>query len=379
MNAEQALSLYQSTTSNPTSSPINKPTLKWRDASVPVEIPPTPPSFVEGLIYHGVHHQLVGKPKTGKSTFIGDAVDAVRHGRPFLGRKTTPTTVLWISEQPAASLVPQLINSGLLALDQQMELDLDGTPKLLYLTIEDYYGMSYPQLVELASEKAREVKAGLVHWDTFAKIAEVKNENDASEMGAAASLLNTFTAHGIATMLTTHGGKMSEERAIQDAGRGTNAMAGHVDTILRLSPGEHPSYRKLEGKGRLPMPLEPLVINRATQDCTSRYQLVGSEARVRTRGLEEVIMQTWEQPGMKETWVARDQIVSLTGKNRKWVTSVLAQLHLVDKKLDSRGEGKKGSPIEYRASASYFAEKKAAEQGFDGGPTANWFEPGKVA
>jgi hypothetical protein len=340
--------------------------LNWHDADIPVQIPPKPPSLVDGLIYKGVHNQLVGKPKAGKTTWTCDAIDAIRHGRPFLNCNTTPVPILYVSEQPKASLIPQLMNSGLVAMEGQLELlSKKRLSKFHFLALEDYYGLTWSQLVELVGEDAQKKGVGLVCFDTFSKIAQVQNENDAGEMCDAASRLNVLLSHGIADLLLTHAGKMSEGRVIQDAGRGSNALAGVMDTILWIQPnGKELSQRKLEGLGRLPLPLEPLVVGRATQDASSRYELIGSEARAKGVNLEDSILKIWESDDMAEAWLARDSIITMTGCRQAWVRSVLERMCVIEKKLESRGTGKRGSPLEYRVLAGFRAERKEAEEVF---------------
>lgn len=348
--------------------PAEKPkiVLNWQDADIPVKIPPKPPSLVDGLIYKGVHNQLVGKPKAGKTTWACDAIDAIRHGRPFLNSDTTPVPILYVSEQPKASLIPQFMNSGLIATEGQLELlPKKKLSKFHFLALEDYYGLSWGQLVQLVGEDAQKKGVDLVCFDTFSKIAQVQNENDAGEMCDAASRLNILLSHGIADLLLTHAGKMSEGRGIQDAGRGSNALAGVMDVILWLQPnGKGLCQRKLEGLGRLPLPLEPLVVGRATQDASSRYELIGSEARAKGVNLEDSILRIWDEDDMAEAWVPRNSIITIVGKNQAWVRSALERMCVIEKKLESRGTGKKGSPLEYRVLASFRAEQKESEDVF---------------
>ena len=68
---------------------------------------------MEGLIYKGTVTQLMGVIKSGKTTWLAIFLKALLDGKPFMGQKTVAVNVLYVSEQPRASLSKQLLEAGL--------------------------------------------------------------------------------------------------------------------------------------------------------------------------------------------------------------------------------------------------------------------------
>jgi hypothetical protein len=185
-----------------------------------------------------------------------------------------------------------------------------------------------------------------VVFDTFSRIARVENENDASEMQGAADQLNILLKAGIGDLLFQHERKAGGD--IFDAGRGTNALAGVVDVMLRLQAvgGKQPNHRRLEAIGRLPLPAEPFVIGRRTADAGSRYEYLGDSAAIKRADTEQTLLDLWHDEPDK--WLTEAQIIAQEGGTRSTVKRALDKLCEATL-VERRGDGKRDSPFEYRA------------------------------
>ena len=319
--------------------PQRATTLNWHDSSQPVEIVETP-FIVEGLIYQRSSTALIAKPKCGKSTLVMDAIEAIIKNTMFLARKVTTTNVLYVTEQLLNSFQTELRNSGLV-LCGQVTLSEDSK-RLYYLTIQDWYKYEWKNIVELAAEKAQAVGSGLVVFDTLSRIARVKNENDASEMQAAVDELTPLHVVG-SSISIQHERKAGGD--ISDAGRGTNAMTGAVDVLLRLNKmggAGRGNFRMLEFLGRFPGPAAPLALCRETTDEKSRYKLSdGFTAKNMTaqKAIQEVL-------GMERAPMSVKDIMDETELKRSTVKRALAQL-VKDNLVKQTGSGVKDDAFMY--------------------------------
>lgn len=326
-----------------TAKPQKVTTLNWHDSDQPVEIVETP-SLVRNLIYRGASTGLIAKPKVGKTTFAMDEIDAIVNHKKFLGCETTPVNVLYVTEQPLNSFQAELRNSGLV-LCTQRRLDAGEDPKkLFYITIEDWFRVAWPDIVSLAGEKAAAVGAGLVAFDTLSRAARVKDENNASEMQAAVDELTPLHAADIAILLVQHERKAGGD--IFDAGRGTNALTGAVDVLLRLTKmggkGQE-SLRQLEYLGRFPGPALPLTLERKTLDERSRYEALKDGAAVKKVSAKKAVLDFLHEEGSPAT---REEIMKETGVTETTLRRALDDLQ-EEGLVRTTGDGSKEAPFRY--------------------------------
>lgn len=307
---------------------------RWYDSSEHVKID-TSPSFVSGLIYKGAVTAIIGKPKVGKTTFIMDMCEAVTACKKFIGLDTTPANILYVTEQGLASFQPELSNSGLVNTKKQRK-------KLLYLPVSEWFRYQWPDIVNMIGDKASATSSEMLVFDTFSRIARVKDENDASEMQAAVDKMNPLTAAGIGSVLSQHERKSGGD--ISDAGRGTNALTGAVDVLLRLmkTGGEgRDNSRMLEFSGRLPGPDSAIALRRRTQNERSRYESMGSASAMKRLIEEDAVVKAVSASPMTEKEICEE----LEGK-RSTVKRVIGEL-LKQGRIKQSGEGTKESPFKY--------------------------------
>ena len=314
--------------------------LAWHNSAEQVVVPKSP-FILDQLIYQASSHGLIAKPKVGKTTFTLDACEAILNSKPFLKCDTTPTGILYVSEQPLNSFAAELTNSGLLAHKPLFDT------LLWFITIEDWFHVDWPGIVEMSGEQATKCGARLVIFDTLSRIARVENENDASEMQTAVDEMTPLIKAGVATLSIQHERKAGGD--IFDAGRGTNALTGAVDALIRLNrpSGAYPAtYRQLEYIGRFPGPTDSLILERKTSDAASRYAVVGDPAIAKRLSNEQKILDLWSNE--PDSWFREEQIIEMAQLVRSTMKRSITNL-MKDGLLEIRGKGINKSPHEFRA------------------------------
>jgi AAA domain len=315
-------------------------TLNWHRSSEPMESAETP-FIVDGLIYQGSSTALIAKPKVGKTTLTMDLCDASIRNKKFLGRNVLVGNIIYVTEQPINSFRAELRNSELLIPQEQPN-------ELYYVTIGDWFKLGWTTIIDRVGEQASTIAAKLVIFDTLSRIARVADENSASEMQEAVDKLSPLHSSGISTLLVQHERKSGGD--ISDAGRGTNALTGAVDVLLRLGKtgGKGRSnFRTLEYLGRFPGPAEPLVIYRATQDEKSRYEL----ADLKTAKQQMIKLVIQDALAKEASPLTEKEIVDILKENdvkasRTTVRRTIDDL-LKDGLIEQSGDGSRATPFVY--------------------------------
>jgi hypothetical protein len=302
-------------------------------ADLLAKAPAKPECLIEGLIYKGMTTATLGKIKVGKTTFKLKMIGAIHSHQPFLKLETTPTTVLYVTEQGMESFLAQAQKA------QLSECAVRGTR---LITHTDLIGMNWPARARLIGQQAAVCQAGLAVVDTFSRVALVKDENDAGEMQAAVDILQNFIPKGTALDLTQHERKSGGE--IEDAGRGTSALGGCADVLLRISRVAGMGQDRRRDIQTISRPWtafeEPQRIE--LQD-DGFYSVVGAVNGCAGRDIENKIP-VLLQGGLHLTL---DEVIERTEGSRSNVQRALDNL-IRDGIVCSTGEGKKGSPKRYR-------------------------------
>lgn len=215
--------------------------------------PGEPPYILEGLIFEGTVTQLLGVIKSGKSTWLFTFLRNLLDGKPFMGQKTVATNVLYVSEQPRASLASQMIEAG---------LNKRFTKKLFVLDISQLWHLPWSDTITKSERRegrasairriAEEVEAGLVIIDTFPRLAMIKEMASIGEMNEAFESIAPVTSDGRTLVLGWHERKAGG--MITEAAAGTAASGGAMDMLIRIQriPGAKLTdrTRSLEATGR---------------------------------------------------------------------------------------------------------------------------------
>ncbi len=306
-------------------------------AEIRAHTPAEPDWLLEGYIAPGVLTiGPAGKPKVGKSTLAFAKVRAIREDAgTFLGRAVRQTSVVYLSEEGASTLLPKL------------PADDHG---LHILTRENAYPRpEWPTLVAAAVEHALNVDAGLLVVDTFAywSALAAEREKDAGAIQEAIEPLLEATRAGLAVLLPAHTRKGGGEDG--DALRGSSALAGAGDVILELErPGGQnppPRQRVLAALSRYPQTPGVLVIEHDA--ATDAWAVVGQgEDRRDMRAVADraALLSTLPTttPGM-----TRQELEEEIGSPHQQFASTLTQL-IGEGHAARDGAGKKGDPYRYR-------------------------------
>ena len=284
--------------------------------------------------------EFSGKIKQGgKTTWMMAMSRKVLDGLPFMGEPTIKTPVVYLTEQNRASLRAALSRADLL-----------NREDFYILPYKDAYGTSWPDVVEAAAQKCKQVGARLLVVDTVPQWAGLQgtSENDSGAALEALAPLQVVAGDGIGVVCIRHDGK--SDRTVGDSGRGSSAWGGGVDSIISIRRPEgnsSPTTRVLHCIGRFDELPEKLVIDLDT--VTGEYRAVGSETELAVIGAVEAVKAnapSTEDEAVTEADLFKDADVKRT-TGREAVAELLKRgvLRVV-------GKGVKGDPKRYWAPES---------------------------
>lgn len=206
--------------------PVIAPFSHWRDM-------PPPEYVVEGLIEHGGLWCAIGDPGIGKSSVILDMALCIATGRPWQGRKTLKTRVLYLPGEGLSGAVQRIKAWAHVhgipdeVVDDGMRL---GNDIVRIGASNEAWG--------LLAEYVLRQNIGLIIFDTFARMATGIEENSATEVGKAIVRLDNIrrlTNCGVG--LVHHTGKANPR-----AGRGSSALNGALDSEILISEASWTTY-----------------------------------------------------------------------------------------------------------------------------------------
>lgn len=192
-----------------------------------------------------------GKVKVaGKTTLVTHLCRAVLDGRPFLDQPTRRTAVVYLTEQPPASLRETLRRADLLERDD-----------FAFLCWRDSVGLPWARIVEIAVAECQLRGAGLLVVDTLGRFAGIRGdgENSAGEAEAAMAPLQIAAADGLAVIVVRHERKTGGD--VGDSGRGSSAFGGAVDIVMAVRRRQdRPTTRLIQAVSRFDETPETLAI-----------------------------------------------------------------------------------------------------------------------
>lgn len=310
------------------------------------ETPEEPRWLVHGLIAEGAITEIAGKIKSsGKTTFLFGVCAAILGDRHFAGRRTARTPIVYLSEQPDASLREALDRAQLL-----------HCTDLHVLAWHQAARIPWPSVVAAVVEHCRRVGARLLIVDTLGQFAGISgdSENEAGAALAAMRPLQEAAAAGIGVALGRHARKSGGE--VGDDGRGSSAFSGAADIVLSLRRAEgngDPRVRVLHGLSRFTATPGSLAV-RLGED--GIYLPLGDETTLaliegRRRVLDAL-------PADADQAHTLDELVKASGTRRSTAQEAVAAL-LAEETVVRLGAGKKGDPYRYHVPAE--AKKLSAE------------------
>jgi hypothetical protein len=169
---------------------------------------------------------LFGPPGVGKSFGALDLALCVASGTPWHGKATIPGFVLYVSAEGTAGL-----GKRVMAWLETQDQDVDG-PDIAWVTeAVPIYSDSEP--LEVLFERFTEIgrEPDFIILDTLARCFE-GDENQQLDMGRFVAGVDRFRHECKATVLVVHHTNVNADRE-----RGSTALRGAADTMIRLVPG----------------------------------------------------------------------------------------------------------------------------------------------
>jgi hypothetical protein len=287
--------------------------------------------ILPGLVVRGGITELGAKVKAGKTTLIMSLVRAVVDGLEFLGQPTSRTPTVYLTEQPMVSFRQAMERAGLL-----------GNPDFHVLQHTDTRGLTWPEVVEQAARKCKQVGAKLLVIDTLPQFAGLKgdSENNSGDALAAMDPLSRAAAAGIGIILVRHERKSGGD--VGDSGRGSSAFAGAVDIVLSLRRPEgnaKKTHRVLQALSRFSETPAELLIELTE----TGYISLGDPHDTAVREAKDSILAV---AASEPEAVDLKSLIESADVSRATAQRALKEL-LEEGALAKVGEGRKGDPFKY--------------------------------
>lgn len=229
---------------------------------------------VHGIAARSAITELTASPKRGKTTLLTAAAGAVAEGRPFLGKPTEQTGILYLSEERGQTVVAALHRCGI------------GSPERFWVLLRhETRRKPWPDVVEDMVLFCRAHDVGLVVVDTLSSWAGLAGDDENSAGAAMTALrpLELLAAENVAVVCTRHQRKSGGE--IGESARGSSAFTGGVDIVLSLRGGSD-HRRELSGIARFDEVPERLAIEFRDGD----YVALGDPQELRRLEQERAII-----------------------------------------------------------------------------------------
>ncbi len=302
--------------------------------------------------------EMVGKIKAaGKTTLLMHACRAILDGLPFLDRPTLATPVVYLTEQPSASLREALRRADLL-----------GRDDFTLLLWRDTAGRRWPDVVRAAVEECHRQGAKVLVIDTLSRFAGLRGdaENSAGDADEAMAPLQVAAADGLAVIVARHERKSGGE--VGDSGRGSSAFAGAVDVVLAVRRGEgnvRPTVRVIHALSRFDETPETLVVE-LTED---GYVALGDEQAVALTEAKKAVRDLLPDRPSPEAPTFADLKDRLGAVPRSTLQRAVDDL-LAAHEIAREGAGKRGDPFRY-----YLPPNPDPDSNVSAQPIGNEFGP----
>lgn len=208
--------------------------------------------LVEGLLDRGTLSTVYGPSNSGKTFVVLDMAFAIACGRPWAGRETTRSGVLYLALEGGSG-----IRKRFEALHREYP-DADPAGLMLATDSIDLFGGQDDTRAVIDAAQSIPGGCGLIVVDTLARAMAGGNEDTAADMGKLVRNVDTIrAATGAHVLLIHHSGKDTTRGA-----RGSSALRAAVDTEIMIAGGTltNEKQRDLEKAGDVPFTLASVHI-----------------------------------------------------------------------------------------------------------------------
>ena len=307
-------------------------------------LPESPRWALFGYVPFGCLVELVGKAKAaGKTTWLLYLVAALVNRAPFLGHATSGGPVVFLTEQPGASLRAALHRTG-----------LANRADLSILSWRDARGTPWPDVVAAAFAECRRIGAVLLVIDTLPAFAGIRGdaENDAGAALEAIAPVQEGMSDDLAVIVVRHERKMGGE--VGDSARGSSAFTGAVDVVLRLArkvDAQRPTIRTLTALSRFDETPPELVIELTD----AGYVALGDEVAIALSEARGAVLDALEGGEALTRVQLEAAAMAASGAKPTTVQTAVAEL-LSGGAIARSGAGHKGNPYRYALSSGGLLE-----------------------
>ncbi|NBQ69295.1 MAG: hypothetical protein EBU46_10855 [Nitrosomonadaceae bacterium] len=290
-----------------------------------------------GYVRPGCVTMLSALWKAGKTTLISQLLRAWETQESFLGQKIAKTRALYISEENDSTWEPRCNNYGLNVNDHHgwIMQPFSGTPSMAQWQ------------AFLADCKADMVEHGFdcLVVDTLSSVWPVKDENSASEVGAAFQALKYFAKDGKHSVLVVHHMRKSQG-ADFTAARGSGAGSASADLLMEFFREEagfgqrSKTKRVIKGSGRFnEVTPEEMIIDFIDGELVCLGQKDELEFETRKLSIIEVLSDF--------EYMTLEQVQAASGQRRDTVIKQLEDL-VRGGEVETTGAGTRGSKKKFR-------------------------------
>lgn len=194
----------------------------WAPLSAYKDLPPTE-YIVDGLLEYRGMCSVIGDSGVGKSAVVLDMAAHIAAGKPWHGRRTIQCPVVYVAGEGVAGAVNRLHAW------QRAHRDYSIGDNLYIVEEALLIGSAVENWAYIA-EQCVAVGAGLVIFDTLARMTTGLDENSASDMGKGITAFNKLqVATGAGVLLVHHTARGSSHA------RGSSAVRGAVDSEVLVT------------------------------------------------------------------------------------------------------------------------------------------------
>ncbi len=289
--------------------------------------------IVEGLLPSSGSSALIGKPKSGKTTFSRQLAVAVAQGGEFLGRSTVQGAVLLLAIEEKESEVRRHLNELGMCRTDPIFLRCGAVPD------------KHVAVAQLEASLKANPDVKIVIIDTLFRFLSCRDSSDYIMVNDVMEHLGELARSTGAHILTVHHMKKKETDDPLDAALGSTAITGGVDSILVLW-ADGAGVRKLCTRQRygIDMPQTQLCWSPATRElslgasCAEVSRLAAGENSRRIEG--EIIQYVAVNPNCSQ-----DDVCNAVAGKRTLKLQIIQQL--CGDMFVQLGAGKKGDPHTY--------------------------------